>query len=86
MYIFRLASTFFGLGLEYKAVLHKEIFYLVTNGEGGFTHTEIYNMPISMRRFYIQCVNDKITRHNDHVKKQNKQQNKTHNPFKNMQK
>ena len=48
--------TFFGLGSNYRPVLHKEIFFLLVNGEGGFTHSEVYNMPISMRSFYVKCL------------------------------
>jgi hypothetical protein len=38
----------------------------VYHGGGGFIHSEVYNMPIWMRRFHISKINE-------HVKKQNKE-------------
>lgn len=51
---------FFGLGLEYKAGLHEEIFSLCYYGQGGFTWNEVYNLPIHLRRFYIKKVQEAI--------------------------
>jgi hypothetical protein len=31
---------------------------LVYHGGGGFIHSEIYNMPVWMRRFHIQKINE----------------------------
>jgi hypothetical protein len=41
----------------------------VYHGGGGFIHSEIYNMPIWMRRFHIEKINE-------HIKKQNEAQEK----------
>lgn len=43
----------FGLPPEYKLTLHEEIFTLCYYTNGGFTHSEAYNLPIYLRRFYI---------------------------------
>lgn len=55
---------FFGLGLEYKAGIHEEIFSLCYYGQGGFTWNEVYNLPIHLRRFYIKKVNEQIEKRN----------------------
>ena len=38
---------------------------LVYHGGGGFLHSEVYNMPIWMRRFHIQKINEYITKKNE---------------------
>ena len=47
-------SSFFGLRAEDKPAIHDEIFQLCFHGKGGFSFTEVYNMPTYLRRFYIQ--------------------------------
>ncbi len=47
-------STFFGLGPAYRPALHKQIFQMVYHAKGGFTHKEVYNLPIWLRRFYFK--------------------------------
>lgn len=44
--------TFFGLGPNYRPVLHEMIFDLLEFSEGKLSWTEIYNMPIWLRKFY----------------------------------
>jgi hypothetical protein len=53
-----LVLAFFGLTPEYKKIILDEIFYLCYNSQGGFTHDEVYNMPIRYRRYYIQKLNE----------------------------
>lgn len=50
--------TSFGLPAEYKLSLHEEVFNLCYYGNGGFTHTQVYNMPVYLRRFYIKKIID----------------------------
>ena len=40
------------------------------HGKGGFTHTEVYNMPIWMRRNYIQSVQKAIEAQQEANKKE----------------
>tara|TARA_R100000458_G_C8228643_1_gene210994 strand:- start:824 stop:1015 length:192 start_codon:yes stop_codon:yes gene_type:complete len=61
-------------------MLHKEIFFLLTETQGGFTHSEVYNLPISLRRFYVQCAIEKIEKRNEAIEKQNRK-NKQTTPF-----
>ncbi len=57
-------SHFFGLGTDYKLGLHEEIFSLCYYGKGGFVWEEVYNLPIHLRRFYIQQVSKAIEEKN----------------------
>ena len=51
-------STFFGLTPEYRLTLHRQIFDLVYHGNGGFTWDSVYDMPVWLRIFYIQRINE----------------------------
>jgi len=46
-------SGFFGLSLNYRKLLHSQIFDLIYHGNGGFTFSDVYNMPLWARKFYI---------------------------------
>lgn len=48
-----MTPDFFGLSSEYRKLLHEEIFSLVFKG-GGFSWTEVFNMPITWRRYYLK--------------------------------
>ena len=50
--------AFFGLTPAYKKILLDEVFALCYHGQGGFTHEEVYNMPIRYRHFYIRKIQD----------------------------
>jgi hypothetical protein len=43
----------------------------------GFSWTELYTMPIDLRRFYYKATLDKIKKHNANVQEQNKQAKKS---------
>ena len=51
-----LGLTFFGQPASNRPAIHEEVFSLSYYGQGGFTHQEVYNMPIPLRRFYIQQI------------------------------
>jgi hypothetical protein len=48
----------FGLAPDYKVVLHEEIFSLCYYSNGGFTQSEVYALPIYLRRFYLKKLVD----------------------------
>ena len=48
--------TFFGQPASNRPAIHEEVFSLIYYGQGGFTHSEAYNMPVPLRRFYIQQI------------------------------
>jgi hypothetical protein len=54
----RSALPFYSLTLtpEDKVRIHQEIFQLVYHGNGGFTHDEVYTMPIFLRYFYLKLL------------------------------
>ena len=80
MYRFPLESTFFGLTSEYRGLLFTQIHDLVYHGNGGFIHSEVYNMPIWMRRYHIQKINDFNKKQQEEREKQETQQSNT-NPI-----
>ena len=45
--------AFFGLTPNYRKQLHSHIFDLIYHGNGGFTFSDVYNMPVWARTFYI---------------------------------
>ena len=47
---------FFGLSKEYPVQLHEEIFTLFYHGQGGFIHSDVYHLPIHLRRFYLKVL------------------------------
>jgi len=49
-------SGFFGLPQNYRKHLHSHIFDLIYHGNGGFTFSDVYNMPIWVRKFYISKI------------------------------
>jgi hypothetical protein len=53
-----LGQPFYGLTLtpEDKVRIHQEIFHLVYNSNGGFTHDEVYTMPVFLRYFYLRML------------------------------
>jgi len=59
---------FFGLKPESRAEIHKQIFQLIYFGK-GFTHSDIYNMPTYLRRFYYNELNAIKKKENDEIKK-----------------
>ena len=62
--------TFFGLTSTYRNIIFQQIHDLVYHGNGGFVHSEVYNMPIWMRRFHIQKINKFLEKQNEEVRKQ----------------
>jgi hypothetical protein len=48
-----LGLTFFTLPTNYSLQLHEEIFFLVFGGGGGFTFSDVYNLPLHIRRLYV---------------------------------
>ena len=77
VYRFPLESTFFGLTSEYRVSLFTQIHDLVYHGGGGFIHSEVYNMPIWMRKFHIQKINEFNKKQQEAREKQAKQQSNT---------
>ena len=72
-----LVSPFFGLTSTYRAYLFTQIHDLVYHGGGGFIHSEVYNMPIWMRRFHVEKISEFNKKQNEEYNKANKSTNPT---------
>ena len=66
---------FFGLSPSDKKSLHEQIFSLIYYGE-GFTHSDVYDMPIYLRNFYYKELADTRKKENDEIKKANQKVSK----------
>ena len=51
--MFHSGLTFFGQPPSNRAAIHEELFNIAYYGN-GFSHNELYNMPVPLRRFYAQ--------------------------------
>jgi len=69
-----LVLTFFGLTPHYRNLLFGQIHDLVFHGGGGFKHSDVYNMPIWLRRFHIQKISDYNKEENERMEKAKKGQ------------
>lgn len=66
----RLGLPFYGLTLtpEDKLRVHQEIFHLVYNSNGGFSHDEVYSMPVVLRYFNIRMLIEQKEREKSQAK------------------
>jgi len=73
---------FFGLTPKDKVNLYDQIFQLMYYG-AGFTHSDIYEMPIYLRNFYYNKLVETRKKENEEIKKaQQKSKSKTNPRFK----
>ncbi len=68
----RLVHPFYGLTLapEDKVRIHQEIFHLIYNSNGGFTHDQVYSMPVYLRYFYLRMLIEQKEKENAQTKQQ----------------
>ena len=59
---------FFGLRPEDKPAIHESIFSLVYHGN-GFSFSDVYDMPIYLRNFYLKKLIDTKKEENKQVEK-----------------
>ena len=52
------ASTFFGLTPEYRMNVFTQIHEIVFYGKGGYDWHTVYNMPIWLRKFTFNKINE----------------------------
>ena len=64
-----MGSTFFGLTPEYKLQVYQEVHDLVYYGNGGFIYSEVYQMPIHIRRYHIRMIDGLHKKQNEEIKK-----------------
>ena len=46
-----------------------QIHDLVYHGGGGFLHSEVYSMPVWMRSFHMNRINDFVKKQNEEINK-----------------
>lgn len=64
---YQLGLTFFGLTPAYKKILLEEIFLLCYHGNGGWTHEEVYNLPIRYRQYYIRKISETVQKQQEEM-------------------
>ena len=69
MWISHWLSDFFGLKLEHKKVIHQNIFTILYHSNGGFTHSDVYNLPIYLRDFYLNEIIEVKKKESEEMKK-----------------
>ena len=74
--------SFFGLQPKNKLDIHEEIFNLLHYAKGGFTFTEVYNLPITLRRFYLKRLHKEYETINKESEKQQKKIEQKYKPRK----
>jgi len=67
-----LNHDFFGVTFEYKEKLHAQIFDFLYRSKGGFTYTDVYKMPISIRTMYMNRLAKYIEEEIEEMKKAKK--------------
>mgnify|MGYP000479458654 FL=1 len=61
-----LTLAFFGLTPEHRRFVFDQIHQIVFHGQGGYSFTEVYELPIHMRKYIFHQIKE-------HYEKQNKQ-------------
>jgi hypothetical protein len=67
--------TFFGLGLEYIQSVYEEIFLLKYYGNWSFT--ESYNLPILIRRWFLNRLVEQKEKEKEELEKSQKKAGKS---------
>ncbi len=65
--------SFFGLQPKHKKDIHEEIFQLIYYHKGGFTFNEVYNLPIYLRKFYLNRLEKQYSDESKEIAKAQKQ-------------
>lgn len=66
---FRLQRTFFGLSSNYIEAIYEQFFYL--KYYGGWSLFESYNLPIGLRNWFINKLNEQLKREAEEARKAN---------------
>jgi len=70
--IFPLGLAFFGLTPAYRASIFNQIHEIVFHGKGGYDHDTVYKMPIWLRNFTFQKMNEYYEKEQEAINKANK--------------
>ena len=69
--IFPLGLAFFTLPPNYTKLLYEELFFLVFQGGGGFTFSDVYNLPLHIRRLYVNQLVEIKKKEQEQIQKAN---------------
>jgi len=72
---FRLQRTFFGLTDEYIESIYEQFFFLKYSG--GWSFSEAYNLPVGLRKWFVQRLIKQIETENEAVEKARKGENRS---------
>ena len=50
--------AFFGLTPEYRKYLFDQVHQIVFHGQGGYTFTEVYELPIHLRKYIFHEIKE----------------------------
>ena len=75
MSIYQSALHFFGLTPTYRVNLFTQIHEIVFHGKGGYDFDTVYNMPIWLRNFTFQKLNEFYEKEAEAAKKGSKSTN-----------
>ena len=67
--------TFFGLTLTYRVSVFTQIHEIVFHGKGGYDYDTVYNMPIWLRNFTFQKMQEHFEKEKAEIDKVNKKSN-----------
>lgn len=67
---FRFQQTSFGLSDEYQSNVYEQFFYL--KYYGGFSLFEVYNLPVALRKWFLDKLINQLKEENDALKKASK--------------
>ena len=59
----------FPVAPEYRPRVHQEIFDLSYFSEGAFTFSSVYDMPITLRKFYLNKLSEQKKKESDEIEK-----------------
>lgn len=71
--------TFFGLSPKHKPIIHAQLFEMVYHGH-GFTWSELYDMPVWLRKFYYKKMEESMTKQQEAAKTKNTKKPKVIKP------
>jgi hypothetical protein len=61
--------SFFGLQAEDKSKIHEELFAIIISSEGAFTYSDVYNLPVYLRKYYVKLLERWLERKKSEVGK-----------------
>jgi hypothetical protein len=67
-----LGLAFFGLTPEYRNLVFQQLHEIVFHGKGGYTWSDVYNMPIWLRKYTFMKLKEYYDKQNEEVKAQSK--------------